>query len=157
MESSTQTAPQASETASTIMEAFTSAGLRSTRQRKLIAQRLAQNAASGRDFATDDLWQELQTLDPQVGRATLFRAVDVLVDLGVLDRIDVGDGVHRYRVCDRGHHHHLICTECRRIEEISVCLPQQEMADAAALAGFDIQHHALELYGRCADCRENDL
>ncbi len=135
------------------MAAFDSAGLRHTRPRQIIAQHLADYAAQGTPFATDELWQQLQAIEPQLGRATLFRAVDVLVELGVLDRIELGDGTRRYRACDRGHHHHLICTQCHRIEEVEVCLPTRMLTEAAAQAGFDVERHALELYGRCAECR----
>jgi Fe2+ or Zn2+ uptake regulation protein len=140
-------------TADAIMQAFDSVGLRHTRPRQIIAHRLAEHAAMRTDFATDDLWQQLQQVDPRLGRATLFRAVDVLVDLGVLDRIEIGDGTRRYRVCDPGHHHHLICTNCHRIQEIDVCLPEAELTQAAERAGFAVDRHALELYGRCANCR----
>jgi Fe2+ or Zn2+ uptake regulation protein len=150
-----QTSPRVPITEHAILSAFDTAGFRTTRPRRLIAQRLAARAASGSDFATDELWQELQREDPQLGRATLFRAVDVLVELGVLDRIELADGTRRYRVCDRGHHHHLICTECGRIEEVDLCVPEAEMASAASRAGFEVERHALEIYGRCADCRRD--
>jgi Fe2+ or Zn2+ uptake regulation protein len=140
-------------TEGTILSAFLTAGLRATRPRRLIAERLAAHAASGLDFAIEELWQELQRVDVQLGRATLFRAVDVLVALGVLDRIERADGTRRYRACDSGHHHHLICTSCGRITEVNVCVPQAELESAAAGAGFAVERHALEIYGRCHDCR----
>jgi Fe2+ or Zn2+ uptake regulation protein len=147
---------RATVTADAILEALDSAGLRNTRPRRVIAEQLAEYAARGTAFGTDELWQALQRGYPHLGRATLFRSVDVLADLGVLDRIELGDGTRRYRVCDSGHHHHLICIGCHRIEEVEVCLPEQELRDAAAGAGFDVERHALELYGRCADCRRRD-
>jgi Fe2+ or Zn2+ uptake regulation protein len=140
-------------TADSILDAFNTAGLRQTRPRRLIAQRLAHYSACRAGFATEELWHQLQQEDPQLGRATLFRAVDVLVDLGLLDRIELGDGTRRYRVCDTGHHHHLICTRCHRIEEIDVCLPENDLEDAAAQAGFQVERHTLDLYGRCEACQ----
>jgi Fur family ferric uptake transcriptional regulator len=140
-------------TAEAIMAAFNDAGLRNTRPRQVIAQHLAEHAAKRTDFATDEFWKELQQIEPQLGRATLFRAVDVLVDLGILDRIELGNGARRYRVCTAGHHHHLICTRCHRIEEVEVCLPERKLAQAAAHVGWDVERHALELYGRCAACQ----
>jgi Fe2+ or Zn2+ uptake regulation protein len=138
-----------------ILAAFDTAGLRTTRPRRVIAERLAAYAASGSDFATDELWQELHAVDPQLGRATLFRAVDVLVELGVLDRIELADGARRYRVCDSGHHHHLICTACGRIEEVDVCVPEAELTSVASGAGFEVERHSLEIYGRCPECRSS--
>jgi Fur family transcriptional regulator, ferric uptake regulator len=140
-------------TAVAILDAFNTAGLRNTRPRRLIAERLADYAAGQADFATEELWHELLHVDPQLGRATLFRAVDVLVDLGLLDRIELGDGTRRYRVCTSGHHHHLICTRCHAIDEVEVCLPERELVEAAARSGFQVERHTLDLYGQCAGCR----
>ena len=151
-----QITPSQPSTAEAILDAFDAAGFRRTRPREAIARRLAEYSTSGDDFATDDLWQQLQRANPNLGRATLFRAIDVLVDLGVLDRIDLADGTHRYRVCSRGHHHHLICTNCRRIQEIDVCLPEDALAAAAAAAGFSVERHSLELYGLCEQCRTRE-
>ena len=137
-----------------ILQAFDEAGLRNTKPRRVIARCLAEHAAQETDFATEELWQQLQTANPHLGRATLFRAVDVLAELGVLDRIELGDGTRRYRVCGIGHHHHLICTTCHRIAEIDVCLPEQQLAGAAARVGFSIDRHVLEIYGRCLNCRD---
>jgi Fur family zinc uptake transcriptional regulator len=71
----------------------------------------------------------------------------------MLDRIELADGSRRYRVCDRGHHHHLICMQCGRIEEVDICVPEAELSSAASGAGFEVERHALEIYGRCPDCR----
>lgn len=149
-------APRETVTANAILEAFDSAGLRNTRPRRVIAEQLADYAARGTAFGTEELWQTLQRGNPHLGRATLFRSVDVLAELGVLDRIELGDGTRRYRVCDSGHHHHLICVGCHRIEEVEVCLPERELRRTAARVGFDVERHSLELYGRCAECRLRD-
>lgn len=135
-----------------ILARFDAAGFRHTRPRAAIARRLAEYALLGTDFATEELWQDLHREQAHVGRATLFRAVDTLVDLGVLDRIELPDGSPRYRICSRGHHHHLVCAVCHRIEEIDICLPEADLAAAATDAGFTVEWHSLELYGRCAGC-----
>lgn len=126
--------------------------MRLTRPREVIAAALAMHARAGSDFAVEDLWQEIHLSDPGLGRATLFRTVDNLVDLGILDRIEVGNGIRRYRVCRPGHHHHLICTRCHRIQEVAICLPEEQLVTASEKLGFSVERHALELYGRCADC-----
>lgn len=144
-------------TAETIRAAFDRMGGRNTRPRRLIAAWLARLAGEARDFATDELWHYLQEEDPRIGRATVFRAVDDLVAEGVLDRVEFGDGTHRYRVCgaatERRHHHHLTCVQCRRIVEVDACLPPETLAAIASSADFALERHSLELFGRCADCR----
>jgi Fur family transcriptional regulator, ferric uptake regulator len=141
-------------TTDSILDAFAAVGLHNTRPRRLIAQRLAELAARGEDFATDDLWQSLQQQDPQLGRATVFRAVDVLVEQGVLDRVTFADGTHHYRVCGPGgHHHHVICSVCRRVVEIDACLAPELLAAIERSTDFVLDGHSVELFGRCATCR----
>ena len=142
-------------TSEAILEAFEEQGLRHTRPRRLIAQRLAELAADGAEFATDDLWRALQQDDATLGRATVYRAVDVLVERGILDRVAFADGSHCYRVCGgERHHHHLTCTHCHRIIEVDACLPHAVLSAIAARADFAVEGHTIEIFGRCAACRE---
>lgn len=136
-----------------IYAAFDEVSQRNTRPRRLIAERLIELAARGKDFTTDDLWQELRQVEPKLGRATVFRAVEKLVDMGLLDRIEFADGTHRYRVCGGRHHHHLTCTHCHRVVEIDICLPQEQLAVIGEQTNFDIEGHTLTVFGRCEDCR----
>ena len=145
-------------TTETILRTFDAAGLRSTRPRRLIARRLAELAGATRDFATEDLWHELQRIDPRLGRATVYRAVETLVERGVLDRVEFADGTHRYRVCRAtAHHHHLTCTLCHRVVEVDVCLPQEQVSSIASDTDFAIDGHSVELFGRCAACRDTQI
>jgi Fe2+ or Zn2+ uptake regulation protein len=145
-------------TTEAIFDTFEAAGLRNTRPRRLIAQRLAELAARGEDFATNDLWQELLRADPRLGRATVFRTVDVLVARGVLDRVTFADGTHRYRVCGPGgHHHHVTCSVCHRVVEIDVCLAPELLVAIERSTDFTLDGHSVELFGRCATCRTEPL
>jgi len=141
-------------TAEAILGVFEDRGLRNTRPRRLIAERLAQLAERGEDFATDELWADLQRAEPGIGRATAFRAVEVLAAEGILDRVEFADGTHRYRLCSARHHHHLTCTRCHRVVEIDVCLPPEQLSGVARQNDFALEGHALQLFGRCAACRE---
>ena len=136
-----------------IYAAFDEVSQRSTRPRRLIAERLVELAVEGEDFTTDDLWQELRQAEPKMGRATVFRAVEKLVDLGILNRIEFADGTHHYRVCDGTHHHHLTCTQCHRVVEIDACLPREQLSAIGKQTNFEIEGHSLALFGRCEQCR----
>jgi len=141
-------------TTSEILDAFERKGLRNTRPRRAIAEKLAQIAQQGSDFATEDLWRALQLEDRRLGRATVFRAVDTLHDQGLLDRVEFADGVRRYRVCGGStHHHHLTCTQCHRVVEVEVCLPADTLSAVASSANFALEGHSIELFGRCQACR----
>lgn len=138
-----------------IYAAFDEVSQRNTRPRRLIAERLVEFANSGTDFTTDELWQELRTVEPKLGRATVFRAVEKLVNMSLLDRIEFADGTHHYRVCGSNHHHHLTCTRCHRIVEIDICLPEEQIAAIGNQTDFAIEGHSLTLFGRCADCQQS--
>ncbi len=140
-------------TVKTILETFEAMGLRNTRPRRLLAERLAAIAASATNFSTDELWHELKRVDPRLGRATVYRTVEALITQGVLDRVEFADGTHRYRVCGGSHHHHVTCTACHRVVEVETCLPNDAFDSIATQTHFTLEGHALELFGRCEECR----
>ena len=136
-----------------IYAAFDEVSQRNTRPRKLIADRLIELASLGADFTVEDLWQKLRQAEPRIGRATVYRAVEKLVDRGLLARIEFADGTHHYRVCGGSeHHHHLTCRSCGRVVQVHDCRLDDWARDVADGHGFsDVEHHA-ELLGVCAAC-----
>ena len=136
-----------------IYAAFDEVSQRNTRPRRLIAERLVELADSETDFTTDELWQELRKLEPRLGRATVFRSIEKLVAIGVLERVEFADGTHHYRVCGGAHHHHLTCTKCHRVVDINVCLPKEQLAAIERQTDFAIEGHSLSLFGLCKACR----
>ncbi|GAC1634715.1 MAG: hypothetical protein NVS4B2_21650 [Chloroflexota bacterium] len=142
-------------TTEAILDVFDLLGLRNTRPRRLIAERLAHRGESGATFAVQDFWEELQALDPRIGRATVYRTVEVLVEQGILDRVPAAAGTYHYRVCSDGHHHHVRCVECHQVVEVEACLPAELFTAMEEATNFSIDGHSLELFGRCANC-QND-
>jgi Fe2+ or Zn2+ uptake regulation protein len=135
-----------------IYAAFDEVSQRNTRPRKLIAERLIELAGSGTHFTTDELWQELRHVEPKLGRATVFRTVEKLANMGILDRVEFADGTHQYRVCGETHHHHLTCTQCHRVVELDVCLPVDQFHTISNQTDFVIEGHTLTIFGRCKEC-----
>lgn len=131
---------------------------RNTRPRRMIADRLVELASSGGDFSMDDLWQDLRQKEPRLGRATVYRSVEMLVNAGLLDRIEFADGTHRYRVCGGDeHHHHLTCISCHRVVDVDVCIPSEQFALLSEKTNFSIEGHSITLFGRCAVCRSRQV
>lgn len=87
------------------------------------------------------------------GRATVFRTLRLLTELGAVCRVLLEDGSMRYLVSERGHHHHLVCTACGRVQDLDACAISDVVRDLSAATGFEVDGHWLELYGRCAECR----
>ncbi|HLI89301.1 MAG TPA: transcriptional repressor [Ktedonobacteraceae bacterium] len=140
-----------------IRAAFDEASQRRTRPRKLIEEQLIALAAKGADFTVDDLWQALRQKEPRLGRATVYRSVEMLVNAGLLDRIEFADGTHHYRICPDHHHHHLTCTHCHRVVEVDVCLPADQLMAIGRQTNFSIEGHSLSLFGLCPSCRAHSM
>ncbi len=136
-----------------IRAAFDEVSQRRTRPRQLIADRLVELAVSGADFTIDDLWQEIREVEPRLGRATVYRSVEKLVNMGLLDRVEFADGTHHYHVCGDSHHHHLTCTQCHRVVVVDVCLAVDQLTAISDKTNFYIEGHSLTLFGRCENCR----
>ncbi len=140
-----------------IYAAFDEVSQRNTRPRRLIAERLVALEQSGADFTIDDLWQAMRADEPRIGRATVYRAVEKLVNMGLLARVEFSDGTHHYRVCGGNeHHHHLTCTQCHHVVDIDICLPADQFVAIGNQADFVIEGHSLTLFGRCKDCRNQE-
>jgi Fe2+ or Zn2+ uptake regulation protein len=112
---------------------------------------LAAAADSGDQFSADEVAHRL----PHVGRATVFRTLKLLVEMDVLCRVLLDDGSLRYRWSRRGHHHHLVCSECGAVEDFTACDVAELVSELTRRAGFTVDGHWLEVYGRCAACTSN--
>lgn len=93
---------------------------------------------------------ELRARCPEVGLVTVYRTLDLLSELGLVRRMDLGDDRPRYEIAER-HHHHLICESCGLISEFEDCpLDQRVLSETSP--GFQVTAHSLEVYGQCAEC-----
>lgn len=111
---------------------------------------LAAVYATGEPFPAEVIHQRL----PQVGRATVFRTIKLLVEEGVLCRVRMDDGRLLYQWSRRGHHHHLICRTCGAVRDLSACGVGELLEEALRATGFAMEGHWLEVYGRCPICRD---
>lgn len=132
---------------------LTAAGERVTRQRLLVADALA---ATGRRLTAEQLYRSLRRRDPAIGRATVFRTLETLVDAGVARRLELDGHVYAYVACLPAHHHHIACTRCGRVEEIDEAYVTPIAERLAEEMGFEIDDARLDFYGRCATCRAED-
>jgi Fur family transcriptional regulator, ferric uptake regulator len=100
-------------------------------------------------FTVDDVLRRTR----KVGRATVFRTMKILLDLNIVCRVLLEDGTLHYRLSTRGHHHHLVCMDCGRVEDFTTCDVASLVRDLANATDYEIEAHWLEVYGRCHACR----
>lgn len=136
-----------------ILTSFRQKGLRITGPRRTLACLLVETVGS--EFTAEQLWDMALARDPDVGRATVFRAVEILQELHLLDRVEFADGSHRFRFCNNAkqHHHHITCSQCGKVIEVEACLSAEQIAKVESLVDFSIEGHRLEFFGRCGECR----
>ncbi len=96
---------------------------------------------------------------PDVGRATVYRALEQLEGLGLIQKVDVGGDAAGYeRVDPTGHHHHhIVCEHCGRVVAFEDDGLEQAIIAVTERPDFNVSSHEVTLRGECADCeRESD-
>jgi Fur family ferric uptake transcriptional regulator len=126
---------------------------RSTRPFQAVRDELA---TSGDFRSAQDIHAAIRANGAKVGLATVYRALQTLVDAGTADvlRTDAGESV--YRACGSTHHHHLVCRSCGKTVEVRGPAVETWADDLAAQHGFVDVNHTLELFGVCSACHRRD-
>ena len=132
-------------------EALDRAGHFVTAPRRAVAEMLAER---DEHFTALDLVGEAKRRRLGVGRATVFRALEIFEELGLVERIDLPNGTHAYVVCQPSHHHHVVCTNCGRTAEVGDLGLDVIADEVRSQTGFVLDSHRIELYGLCEDCRQ---
>ena len=109
--------------------------------------------------SAQDIHGQLRAEDNSApGLTTVYRSLESLVTLGVVQAVDLGDGERRYELIKQGeHHHHIICDECRSSIHLDSCLVEELEKAIAIKYGYDVRSHILEIFGRCPDCKKKHV
>jgi Fur family ferric uptake transcriptional regulator len=135
-------------------------GLKMTEQRRTMVRAALGHAGH---FTAEDFHARLRDAGEKVSLATVYRALGLLEESGILEGHDFEDGQRRYeKAITREHHDHLICIDCRAVVEFQnesiEALQEQVLADH----GFRMVHHALTIFASCQEwaragrCRRRD-
>lgn len=102
----------------------------------------------------------VEKLKEKADRATVYRNLSYLCSEELLHKVNFKDDVTKYELSELGHHHHLVCINCRTVISINTDIlgtPFKTISEAADKThGFTINDHVLEFYGLCKDCRKNE-
>ena len=133
----------------TAQAALQQTGVRLTPQRLAIAAVLAQ---TGKETSAQELYERVRRKHAYIGRATVFRSLDTLVSAGLAQRLERPGHISAYVWCEPGHHHHLICTTCRTVEDLDEEAVAPLAETIARQRGFRVDHATLDFYGECRSC-----
>lgn len=136
----------------TTLSALGRAGYRLTGPRRAVAELIAGHPGH---FTAADLVDSATAAEIEIGRATIFRTLEVLEGVGAIERIDLPTGDHAWIACEpAAHHHHVVCERCGRATDV---VDDAGLAAAVARIGRDtgyrIDGHRLELFGLCPACQ----
>ena len=128
-----------------------------TTQRKTVLQVFID--CSERHLSAEDVHMLLRERASSVGLATVYRTLDLLAGLELLERMDLGDGRLRYEIKQPRRairHHHLICMDCGAVHEVIGSAMDGVLSAIEADTGYVIVDHQMKFYGYCNECRMHD-
>ena len=138
---------------------FRGCGYRVTVGREAILDVLT---TADKHLSADDIYKRVQTSYPAIGLTTVYRTLEILVNMGIVFKFDFGDGRARYELAEGSqrstHHHHLICTRCKRVIDYTdfiddeIALLRKTEKGLSDKYGFIIANHQLHFYGLCRQC-----
>ncbi len=128
-------------------------GLPVTQQREVVADVIFN---SFDHLSVEEIERTLKERGERIGKATIYRTMEILVRSGLVEEHDFGEGFKRYEHLfgQQPEHEHLICTHCGKVTEFHSPEVMRVQAETARLHGFLATRHRLEIYGLCAHCQE---
>lgn len=109
-------------------------------------------------LSAEDIYLLVKEKAPEIGLATVYRTLELLSELKIVDKINFGDGVSRYDLRKEGaahFHHHLVCMECGTVEEIVEDLLEDVEKKVEDQWQFQVKDHRLTFHGICHKCQQN--
>lgn len=127
-----------------------------TPQRQIVLQAFVDNP--GKHLSAEDVHNIVRQQSSEIGLATVYRTLELLSDMDVLQKMDFGDGRSRYEINEANsehHHHHLICLSCGKVKEFEDDLLETLENVIARKSNFKIVDHQVKFYGYCQECQSN--
>ena len=122
---------------------------------------------TGEHLSAEEIYQRVYQKYPGIGLTTVYRTLELLVQLGLVLKFEFGDGRSRYELYEemgsrKGHHHHLICAKCHRVIDYTDFVDEErEFLKKTERAlekryHFHITNHVIAFYGICEDCQQKE-
>jgi Fur family ferric uptake transcriptional regulator len=124
--------------------------LKLTPQRMRIAETVF---ATHEHFTPEELYVMVKKREPLVGRVTVYRTLEHLVESGMVEELSIRKGVATYEhVAGHRHHDHLLCIECNQVVELASERLEKVKKEESQVPGWTVVSHSLKVYGICPDC-----
>ncbi len=133
-------------------------GYKLTNQRRVVLEILYNR--KGEHMTAEDIHNIVKVNNPEIGLATIYRSLQLLTELDLVDTLHLDDGIVRYEIhCDEeGHrHHHLICDVCGSISEANDDMLDEIEKNLEKRYGFKVKNHVAKFYGTCKECYNKEV
>lgn len=133
-------------------------GLKVTTQRIAILDVLQSRPDT--HLTAEEIYEHVRELHPEIGLATVYRTIQLLSDLHLIDKLNLDDGYVRYEIGKKHgglgthHHHHLVCLECGKVLSFEDDMLESLENRIKEAMNFEIVDHEVKLYGYCKDCQK---
>jgi len=132
-------------------------GLKVTMQRIVILEALADRP--NYHFTAGEIYKFVKAKKSDIGMATIYRTIQLLAELNLIDKLDLNDGFMRYEIGEKissikkHHHHHLICLKCGTILTCQDDLLETLEYYIKKTMMFEVANHEVKIWGYCNDCK----
>jgi len=133
-------------------------GLKVTTQRIAILEVLEDRP--NEHLTAEEIYECVKGKYPEIGLATVYRTIQLLSELNLIDRLNLDDGFVRYEIGKQGngvsthHHHHLICLGCGKVLTFQDDLLENLEQKIQNTMNFQIQDHEVKFFGYCEECKD---
>jgi len=136
-----------------VLASFAHEGFRAGGARSAVVELLAEQDCC---LSAQEIFDRLRAGGRKVGIASVYRVLDQLAQMQLVQRVDVGGGVSRFEAAHPGgdHHHHLVCDDCGRVVAFEDERLEAELDRVGKSLGARVAAHDLVLHGACADCSQ---
>ncbi len=131
-----------------ILSRFSEAGGRRTASRQAIVEAVV---SAGSHLTADEIARMVQARFPSVNLSTVYRTLEALEELRVVDHVHLGHGRAVYHLTDESHQH-LFCERCERVEEVPISKLRPLFALLEEEHGFELDRRHFAIVGRCRTC-----
>ncbi|QDF27752.1 Fur family transcriptional regulator [Halarcobacter anaerophilus] len=112
---------------------------------------------SKKHLSAEEITKEIQKeFNLDIGIATVYRGLSFFEQMGIINSLDIGDGIKRFEFkVDKTHHDHLVCIKCNKIIEFNDDFIELNQIKIAEKNGFILKDHIMTIYGICTECDKN--
>lgn len=108
-----------------------------------------------RHQSAEDIYRAFLDDGEDIGLATVYRVLTQFEAAGLVERHHFESGQAVFELNEKGHHDHIVCVVCGKVEEFFDEMIESRQQEVAAAKGYEVTDHSLTLYGKCPECQKS--